>query len=126
LSEALGFEHQIWGFDFYAINGSAMLMSNNSLNYKIIKQRSYKLKFIPFEKINQPFILGYLNLFFDCAYVQNTDILYMSKNNLQNTFLWGLGFGVTFLTYYDKLLRIEYCLNSKLENGFYINFEAAF
>ena len=60
------------------------------------------------------------------AYVVNNDPNYLALNDLANTSLYGAGLGLNVVTYYDKMLRIEYSINKEFEGGFYLHFEAPF
>jgi hypothetical protein len=43
---------------------------------------------------------------------------------LDNKFIFGTGIGIDFVTYYDKVLRLEYGVNDMGETGFFIHFVA--
>jgi hypothetical protein len=43
-------------------------------------------------------------------------------NNMSNSFLYGTGVGLDFVTYYDKVFRFEYSVNAKGEGGIFIHF----
>jgi len=47
------------------------------------------------------------------------------ENPLNGKFLAGAGLGVDFVTYYDKVFRVEYTLNAEGESGFFLHFMAA-
>ena len=89
-----------------------------SLKYNIMPQKDFVLKFIPFEKINRPFLSIYSGLFSDVAIIP--------KKFLQERILYSAGFFIDFVTYYDKVLRIEIGANSLSNIGLYINFLSAF
>ena len=48
----------------------------------------------------------------------NTDYI---NNSLANSILWGRGFSIDYVTYYDKLLRIEFSINDLCEQGVFLN-----
>lgn len=114
--------HNIRGYDYYVINGSMFGIFKSNLKYQLIPQKEYKLNFIPTEKFSRIHYALYFNLFFDAAYVYEKNNLYNDK--LINTFLYSNGVGIDFVTYYDKILRIEYSINKKKEAGIFINFIA--
>ena len=43
---------------------------------------------------------------------------------LDNKFIFGTGIGLDFVTYYDKVLRLEYGINDMGETGLFIHFVA--
>ena len=50
----------------------------------------------------------------------------LEENNLTNTLLFGRGIGIDYITYYDKLLRIEYGINRLGEKGIFLHFTNPF
>jgi outer membrane protein assembly factor BamA len=126
LNTGLGYLYNIRGYEYNVVNGTDMVISRNSLNFKLMNKKYYKFERIPYEKINHPFLMIYSDLFIDAAYVNNPDPYYMGLNSCQNTILWGVGAGFTVLTYYDKLMRLEFTMNNRHLKGFYMHFEAPF
>ncbi len=126
LNTALGFDDNIRGYEYYAVNGRSAFISKNSINIKIVKKKYFNLHFLPYEKFNKPFVTVYANLFIDGAYIRNNDDYYNLNNRYQNTVLYGYGVGLVFLSYYDKLLRLEFAMNKQKIHGFYIHFETPF
>ena len=53
----------------------------------------------------------------------NTDYI---DNSLANSILWGRGFSIDYVTYYDKLLRIEFSINELGEKGVFLHFSNPF
>ena len=62
----------------------------------------------------------YLGLFSDLGYVDDKQTA--NSNHLSNSFLWGNGISVDYITYYDKLLRIEFSINHLGEKGVFLHF----
>jgi hypothetical protein len=89
-----------------------------TLKYNIYKQHSFKLNFIPFEKLNKPFLAVYTGWFADAAIIPKQ---YLSQGRLLST-----GIFADFVTYYDKVFRIEIGINSLGQTGVYLNFGKAF
>ena len=73
-------------------------------------------------KINTLHYAVYLNIFADAGYVK--DSYYKNSNALSNTWLFGYGIGLDYVTYYDKTLRFEYSINRMGQGGFFINIQA--
>jgi len=49
-----------------------------------------------------------------------------TSNPLQSKLLWGNGISLDYVTYYDKLLRIEYSVNHLGEKGVFLHFSNPF
>jgi hypothetical protein len=64
----------------------------------------------------------FMNLHGDIGYVQ--DKFYSKNNPLSNTWQYGYGVGLDFVTYYDIVVRLEYSINKQLQNGFFIHMSA--
>jgi outer membrane protein assembly factor BamA len=126
LNTALGFNFNIRAYEYFAVNGREMIATKNTLNFKILTKRYFNLKFITNEKINHPYLTLYTGIYFDAVYVKNKNSDYVLLNSFQNTLLYGYGIGTTFVTYYDKLLRIEFSTNKQKQSGVYLHFEAPF
>lgn len=108
------------GYEYYVINGQGFTLIKNNLKYAIVSQKIAKIKAIKTEKFNTIPFAFYLNLYADAAYVYkpNED----KYNSLVNKPLIGFGLGLDFVTYYDKVLRLEYSINKSGEKGVFIHF----
>ncbi|MDD3877113.1 MAG: POTRA domain-containing protein [Bacteroidales bacterium] len=125
LKKGLGYNNDyVRGYDYYVIDGISYWVFKNNLKFQLIQPRVFKINFIKSEKFNMIHFASYLNLFFDCGYAQDYKKTYNPLNNLSNSFLYGYGAGFDLVTYYDKVLRIEYAINKLGEHGFFINFVA--
>ena len=58
------------------------------------------------------------------GYVVNNQNI--NTNLLPNSFLWSQGISIDYLTYYDKLLRIEFSINHLGEKGLFLHFSNPF
>ena len=60
------------------------------------------------------------------ALAQQTPIILLDEPTsfLDNKFIYGTGMGLDFVTYYDKVLRLEYGINDMGETGLFIHFVA--
>jgi len=126
LNTALGYSSNVRGYEYYAINGTDFFLLKNTLNFKLLSKRTFHIKFLPWDKINKPYIKIYADIFIDAAYVKNADILYNEQNYLTNKYLYGTGAGINILTYYDWLFRIDFSVNRQKERGIFLHFEAPF
>ncbi len=117
----LGFGHDfVRGYEYYVISGQGFGLLKTNLKYALFPQKVTKFNFIKTEKFNTIPYAFYVNFFVDAAYVykKEKDI----NNSLVNNLLIGMGVGVDFVTYYDKVLRVEFSVNKKGESGFFIHF----
>ena len=64
----------------------------------------------------------YLKAQFDGGYVYADQ--YRANNPLSNSWLYGGGLGLDFVTYYDRVFRFEYSVNKLGKGGLYIHFIA--
>lgn len=111
----------IRGYEYYVLDGQQYMLLKNEYKYKIISFRMKEMKVMRKSMMgNVPFSL-YAKAYFDAGYVR--DDFYNSGNYLRNQWLYGWGFGLDIATYNDRLVRIEYSFNKKLQNGLYLHFE---
>jgi len=76
------------------------------------------------KQFNKSHFSIYATIFSDIGYTKNnTDYL---NNSLTNSILWGRGFSIDYVTYYDKLLRIEFSINKLGEKGVFLHFSNPF
>ena len=69
----------------------------------------------------------YVSLFYDVGYVMESERLaFEQRNNLSNSILIGRGLSLDFITYYDKILRIEFSVNKLGEKGIFLHFSNPF
>ena len=62
----------------------------------------------------------YLNVYADGGYAK--DDAFKRNNSLNNSFQFGYGAGIDFVTYYDLVFRFEYSFNKLGESGFFLHF----
>jgi len=120
-SEAIGYKNYIRGMEYYVSHGDSYLLSKSNLKYEIIKQTKLDLHFIPTDKFSKAHYALYMNIFFDAGYISSS---YNLNNYTLNEFLYSGGIGIDLVTYYDKVLRIEYSLNKFGEHGLFFHLGA--
>ena len=76
------------------------------------------------DQFNKSFFSLFLSIFSDIGYVVNNQT--GIQNNLSNKILWGRGISLDYVTYYDKILRIEYSINDLGEKGIFLHFSNPF
>ncbi len=112
----------IRGYQLYVVRGDWLGQFRSNVKFAIIPKKSYILNFIKTEKFNRFFFGLYANIFFDGAYVASRTT--GNGSFLNNKFLYGTGFGLDFVTFYDVVVRAEYVFNGNHEHHFFISFVA--
>ena len=76
------------------------------------------------DQFNKSHYSLFLGFFSDLGYVidKQTNL----QNPLANTVLWSSGVSLDYVTYYDKLLRIEFSINHLGEKGVFLHFSNPF
>ncbi|GAB4277290.1 MAG: hypothetical protein Kow0068_00370 [Marinilabiliales bacterium] len=121
----LGYDDYLRGFEYYVINSNNYLLFNNMLRWNVISKKIFKIPYINTEKISKVHYSAYLGTFFDSGYAGNDEKITIN-NYLADDFLYSYGISFDFVTYYDKLLRIELSRNNYNETGVYIDFKKYF
>jgi len=121
LSKALGYGREVLrGYEFYVIDGQNFVLLKTNLKFTLIKQKQVHMGFIPLSKFSTVPYAFYFNMYADLGYVN--DELYSENNPLNNTWQYGYGAGLDFVTYYDMVFRVEYSINKLGETGFFLHF----
>ena len=122
---ALGYDEVNRGYEYYVINGQDYCLFKNSLKWNIVPNKVKTINAIPFSKFKKVHYSVYADIFYDSGYVWDSN--YFTQNNfLANQYIYSAGVGLSFITYYDKLLILEFSVNKFGEAGIFINFEAPF
>ena len=124
LSRALGYERDyVRGYEYYVVDGDHFTLAKANLKYNIVKPGTFHLRCIKSPRFNTIPYAIYLNAFADAGKQWPGQVL--QGNNLSGKMLSGIGLGIDFVTYYDKVLRAEISRNAKGETGFFLHFMAA-
>jgi outer membrane protein assembly factor BamA len=124
LNQALGYYEFLSGYEPYVIDGSDYVISKYNLKFQIIKPTTKTLPFVKMEQFNKVHYAIYINLFADAGYVHNE--FPAPTNTMVNTWQFSGGVGLDFVTYYDKVFRIDYAINRYGEHGFFFHLETPF
>jgi outer membrane protein assembly factor BamA len=125
-TRSLGYrEDYIRGFDLYVIEGQHFYLNRNTFRFKWLDKNLGMQKLVPIRQFNKiPFkILS--KTYFDIGYVRN-EFSQPTNGPLYNQTLWGYGFGIDFVSAYERVMRIEYSRNNFGEGRFYFSFNADF
>ena len=123
LNQGLGYKNDyVRTYELYVIDAMNFALVKNNLKFAILNPVTRYLPLVKNERFGKIHFALYANLFFDCAYSWK-----MPENRtsfLDNKFIFGTGIGLDFVTYYDKVLRVEYGVNDMGETGLFVHFVA--
>lgn len=133
LDQGLGYKRDyVRGYEDYVIDGGRYVLGRSNLKYNVLKPTVKNLKITGSEKFDKIHYAIYFNIFADMGYVFSTNKpqteslnIPQQNNKLQNTLLRGFGAGMDLVTYYDKVLRLEYTVNHYGKGGLFIHFETS-
>lgn len=121
MNTALGYNRDfVRGYEYYVVDGTHFGVLKTSVKYALVPERTIKIDFIPTEKFSLVHYAAYLTWFGDAGYVIKNESV-NNQNKLPGTMLLGSGIGLDIVTYYDKVMRIEFAMNRKGEAGVYVH-----
>jgi len=126
-TRALGFGRDyVRGYEYYVVDGQHFGLFKTNLKFELLPRKEVHAGFIPFQKFATIPFSFYLNLYADAAYVEDSQFSneLNSKNKLPNSWLYGYGLGIDFVTYYDIVIRLDYSFNKFGESGLFLHFAA--
>jgi outer membrane protein assembly factor BamA len=109
------------GYEYYVIEGQQYAIFKSTIKFALVPEFSTEIRFIPTEKFSRIHFASYLTAFADAGCTWKQSGTPASGNVLPGTLLLSGGLGLDFVTYYDKVLRIEYAVNKKGESGIFIH-----
>jgi hypothetical protein len=133
LNQGLGFRRDyVRGYEDYVIDGANFFLGRANLRYNLIQPRTRYFKLTGTEKFDKFHYAAYFNIFADMGEVFSpapnevqSSILTNNTKPLNYTLLRGIGLGLDLVTYYDKVLRIEYTVNHFGQGGVFIHFDSS-
>jgi len=124
LNESLGFEDYLRGYEYYVFDGEHYAISKTALKYELVPKKKLDVWYLKMEQFKKSYYSFYFSIFADMGIV--IDSQYPDENELSNIFLMSQGVSLDFVTYYDKLIRLEYSRNHLNQWGFFIHFSNPF
>ncbi|MCB0430284.1 MAG: hypothetical protein H6585_14130 [Flavobacteriales bacterium] len=109
-------------YELKVADGQNFWLTRGNLKFALIQPFIKTFSFIPAPKFNKVSLALYANVFCDAGYVRDPRGYY--DGPLTNTLMTGYGAGLDLVTYYDKVLRIEYAFDRFGENGIFLHFTA--
>ena len=122
--KGFGFSDYVRGYEYYVIDGQDFWLSKTVLKYTLIKKTSFDIPYVKMKQFKKSHYSLYLGLFSDLGYVIDTQT--NQDNTLSNSLLLGRGISLDYVTYYDKLLRIEFSINHLGEKAVFLHFSNPF
>jgi len=123
LQNALGFDRNyVRGYEYMVIEGPHYWIFKTHAKLNILPLKTILIPFIKSEKFNTIPLSIYAGPHLDAG--QTFPAINPIINPLQKKLLIGYGFGIDFVTYYDKVVRCEYTFRHKGASGLFIHFMA--
>jgi len=125
LIQGLGYNRDyVRGYEYNVIDGKHFGIVRSNIKFALVPEHKYNIGFIPSPKFGLIHYALYLTAFADAGYVWQPQWINQFNNKLPRTLLAGAGIGVDLVTYYDKVVRIEYAVNKSGKSGIFIHFIA--
>ncbi|UOG75443.1 hypothetical protein MTX78_02340 [Hymenobacter tibetensis] len=120
-NRALGYEALVRGYDPYVVDGRHYALVQQGVSYRLFDAGQVQLQNVANPKINNIPLVLYLNTFTDAGYVSTPSVV--AGNRLPGRLLASAGVGVHLVTYYDRVLTLEYARTVRGQGGFFFRFE---
>jgi hypothetical protein len=121
-NRALGFTEVVRGYEYYVIDGQHYGLLKTNIRYQLVKPKTYHVPLGFLKKFTDVSFAIYTGPFADAGYV--VDNAFAKLNPLSNSWLFGAGWGLDLVGYYDYVLRAEFTINKMAQPGFYLHFNA--
>ena len=122
--KGFGFDDYVRGYEYYVVDGQDFWLSKTILKYALIQKTKFDIPYLKMKQFSRAHYSLYLGIFSDMGYVIDNQT--NQENTLSNSLLWGNGISLDYVTYYDKLLRIEFSANHLGEKGVFLHFSNPF
>lgn len=119
----LGYKDYLNGFEYRVIDGSSFGAIQNKFLYELIPRREKNIRWVPLPQFSRIHYSVFAKLHLDAGYVVNDN--QNGSNNMANTLLLGYGFGLDMVTFYDKVLSLNYSFNNFGEHSIFVHFNLA-
>lgn len=123
-NRAIGFSgNSVRGYEFYIVDGLDMLLLKTHFKYPILNHEFNLGRLMPVESYRRIPIRMNFSAHNDFGYANNP--YEKAVNPFNNRLLWGTGFGIDTIFYFDFVLRVEYSFNHLGESGLFLNFNSS-
>lgn len=118
-TNGLGYgNYYVRGYELNVIDGQHFIIEQMDLKYKIFKNIIPLSKFLRIDQLNSLPLAIYSRIFFDVGYIRNFHPE-LSRSELANRTLYGGGFGLDFITFYDTAAKVNFSLNQFGQKQFF-------
>lgn len=108
------------GYELFVIDGLDFGMLKSTFRFSFLEKEFKWGKIMPIKSFKEMPTKWYFTVNNDIGYVNAP--YYNHYGTLNNKLLWGGGFGLNLVFYFDKVLKIEYSWNQLGENGVFLDF----
>lgn len=116
--QGLGFDRKfVRGYEDFLFTGEAYALAKTELKWALMPQREMRLPFIPYTQFNRLHLALFLSAFADGGWIYQR----LPEGGTDREWLGGYGLGMNLVTYYDKVLRLEYSRNKMGKGGFFVH-----
>lgn len=123
-NETFGFNDYVRGYEYYVVDGKDYWLSKSSVKICLIKPRKFMIPYFKMEQFKKSHYSLYFSIFSDLGYAKN--IQNFENNTLANSIMWGRGISLDYVTYYNKMIRLEFSINRLNEKGVFLHFSNPF
>lgn len=121
-SLALGTDQFVRGFEYYLMTGYSYYILKPGYKFQVMKKKVFHFDWLNAPSFDKIHLSAFLSVFSDFGYIWAQD--YHEQNNYCNRHLKSAGVGFDLVSYYDKVLRLEYTINNFGFKAFYIHLGA--
>lgn len=122
LFQSMGYKYFVRGFEPYVVDGNHFVLLTGNLKYRIFS-RNIHIPYVTMGQFNKAPTSLFVGIHTDGGYVHSNQFLGFG-NDYSNRWLQGYGIGLDMATYYDRVIRLEYSINSMGLKGIYLHFTA--
>mgnify|MGYP000873073018 CR=1 FL=1 len=119
----LGYDNLVRGFENYVVDGNNSFLVKSAIRYHLLDRSNLTFNFIPIKNYKVLPTNIFVEYFIDAGLINNK--IPVKQNELTNSLLMGTGLSFQLLLYNDRILRLDFSLNSKKEGGFFVHFTKA-
>jgi len=123
-NETFGFNDYVRGYEYYVVDGKDYWLSKSSVKICLIKPKKFIIPYFKMEQFKKSHYSLYFSIFSDLGYAKN--IQNFEDNTLANSIMWGKGISLDYVTYYNKMIRLEFAINRLSEKGVFLHFSNPF
>lgn len=122
VQRGLGYGDYVRGYEYYVVDGQKYFVGQAAIRWELVKPRVKKINSFKVEKFSKFHYAFYAGIYGDAGYVGDKKTFML--NSLSNSWIYGGGVNIDFVTYYDTVIRFEYSINKQGEHGFFLHFTA--